>query len=153
MIISANTSCPICQQLASIAAGSNPRYIATLDHCAVILHDQQGQRGWCVLQLREHIEHLADLPLAVQREIFGEVAQIAGAVRRVTGCQRINYECLGNMAAHVHWHIIPRYASDFDVKSPVWGFPPAVLSVSLDGEEQVRLISELRTAIAATGAD
>ncbi len=149
MTTTAIASCSICQQLASISAGLHPRYIAMLDHCAVVLHDQQGQRGWCVLQLREHIEHLADLPLAVQREVFGEVALTAGAVRAVTGCRRINYECLGNVAAHVHWHIIPRYATDFDVKAPVWGFPPAAIGTVLDAADQASLIGDLQAAIVA----
>ena len=140
-------SCPICQQLASISAGAHPRYIATLDHCAVVLHDQQGQRGWCVLQLREHIEHLADLPLAVQQEVFGEVARVAGAVRAITGCRRINYECLGNVAAHVHWHVIPRYETDHDPRTPVWGFPPALLAANLEPNEESALTTSIREAL------
>jgi diadenosine tetraphosphate (Ap4A) HIT family hydrolase len=139
--------CPICQQVESAHAGTHPRHITTLPHCSVVLHDQQGQRGWCVLQLRSHAEHLADLPVSQQQEIFGEVAAVAAAIRTVTGCTRINYECLGNIAHHIHWHIIPRYPTDENPRAAVWGFQPETLGRTLDPADQTALIAAIRSAI------
>ena len=37
---------------------------------------------------------------------------MAAAIRAVFDPKRINYECLGNIQPHVHWHLIPRYEGD-----------------------------------------
>ena len=34
---------------------------------------------------------------------------------------KINLATLGNMVAHVHWHVIPRFADDPHFPQPVWG--------------------------------
>lgn len=144
--------CVICQQIERVQEGTHPGLIAQLPLCNVVLHTQQGQRGWCVLHLREHHEHLAELPLAVQADIFTEVALVAGVVRSVTGCRRINYECLGNVAAHVHWHIIPRYTTDHDVRAPVWGFPSSVLDAPIDEPTRAALIARIAAALRTTAS-
>ena len=33
---------------------------------------------------------------------------------------KVNLASLGNMVAHVHWHVIPRYADDACFPNPVW---------------------------------
>lgn len=79
----------------------------------------------CVL--REHAEHLDELSLAAQSAVFAEVARVARAVRRVVRARtghapRINYECLGNVVPHVHWHVIPRHRDDPTPRATVWGW-------------------------------
>lgn len=143
-------SCPLCDKVAS------PDRLVRLAECDVFLGDNQGCPGWCVLVLREHAEHMADLPEARQRAIFGEVALVAGAIRRVFpasgrggGPPRINYECLGNQVPHVHWHVIPRHADDPDPRNAVWAWDSATLRGSMTPDARAALSANLRTALQA----
>ncbi|MDX2130710.1 MAG: HIT family protein [Planctomycetota bacterium] len=144
-------TCPLCER----PTRDESFRIATLDRCEVVLGENQGCRGWCVLVLREHVEHLDELSLDAQREVFGEVARVARAIRVVFagagaggGPPRINYECLGNQVAHVHWHVIPRHADDPDPRSPVWGWDAARLRGDMDDAARAALALRLRVALA-----
>ena len=33
---------------------------------------------------------------------------------------KMNHACLGNVDAHVHWHLIPRYESEADHRNHPW---------------------------------
>jgi len=112
-----------------------------------MLHEQQGLPGWCVLWLKDHREHLSDLSPAVQAAIFGEVARVAGAIRAVVKPRRINYECLGNVTAHVHWHVIPRYQTDPEPRAPIWGWPKPQLDGNMPPEVRIKLAANLRAAL------
>lgn len=147
-------SCPLCEQVRRCRGEGDPSFIAALPHSFVVLGSNQGLRGWCVLILREHREHLAELPSEVQREVFGEVARVAAAIRAVFpssgidgGPPRINYECLGNQVNHVHWHVIPRHADDPDLRNAVWGIPAETLRGTMGEIERRALVEELRGAI------
>jgi diadenosine tetraphosphate (Ap4A) HIT family hydrolase len=120
----------------------------------VLLGDNQGCPGWCVLLLKEHHEHLADLQLQRQLGIFAEVSRIAAAIRSVfptsgknSAPPRINYECLGNLVPHIHWHIIPRHADDPDPTKAVWTWPDSQLKGAMTQEERTTLITKLRAAL------
>lgn len=128
--------------------------IAAMPRTYVVLGSNQGLHGWCVLILREHREHLSDLPREEQLAIFDEVSRVAGAIRAVFptsgidgGPPRINYECLGNQVNHIHWHVIPRHASDPDPKNAVWGIPAESLKGSMSDDEKRSLVERLRGAL------
>lgn len=150
--MSARPACPACRRLASIGRADSdwaPYFIAELQETAVYLHEHQRYEGWCVLFLKEHAEHLADLPVERQSRIFADVARVAGAVRAAFNPRRINYECLGNQLAHVHWHVIPRYAApaDPDPTETVWVRPAAERNAGVSPERAANLIEQLRRAL------
>jgi diadenosine tetraphosphate (Ap4A) HIT family hydrolase len=33
---------------------------------------------------------------------------------------KINYELLGNMVPHIHWHLVPRFTTDPLWPRPIW---------------------------------
>ena len=145
-------SCPLCTAVESRNASS--RYIADLAHTVVFLGERQNPRGWCVLVLKDHAEHLADLQPDTQKEIFGEVAHVAGAIRAVftptVGAMpplRLNYECLGNQVPHIHWHVIPRHADDPDPRSTVWHWDRPTIGPPPDKQALLDLAKRLRTAL------
>ncbi len=140
-------ACPLCERSQQILAGRFPGHVKTLDHTHVVLSENQGCPGWCVLILKNHADHLADLPSAAQTAIFSEVSRVAAAIRAVYGPLRINYECLGNQVAHVHWHVIPRHASDPDPRNPVWGWPADRLRGSLTTDQRDDLARRLAAAL------
>jgi diadenosine tetraphosphate (Ap4A) HIT family hydrolase len=61
---------------------------------------------------------------------------------------RINYECLGNQVAHVHWHVIPRHASDPDPRNAVWGWSPPALRGAMSDTDRLELALALRLRLA-----
>lgn len=138
--------CPLCDRLRS----EDRLVVADLSLARVVLGDNQGCAGWCVLLLKSHIEHLDVLPVELQAALFGEVAAVARAIRSVFaksgaggGSPRINYECLGNQAAHIHWHVIPRHADDPDPRNAVWGWPVERLKGSMTGAEREELAKRI----------
>ncbi len=144
--------CPMCQRLGQIQ--SDPSFIAEMQTSYAVLGDNQGTRGWCVLLLKEHHEHLADLPVTRQPLIFFDVARLAAAIRSVFptsgkdgGPPRINYECLGNLVPHVHWHIIPRHADDPEPTKAVWGWSEERLRGEMSAEARGELVLKLREAL------
>ncbi|MBL9002322.1 MAG: HIT domain-containing protein [Phycisphaerae bacterium] len=146
-------SCPLCQTLTS--AKANPHYLAELGESVVLLGENQGCPGWCVLIAKDHIEHLAEWPRDRQARLFDDVARVAAAVRAAFpgggaggGPVRINYECLGNQVAHVHWHVIPRHADDPTPRQAVWGWTPEQLRGGMTATQRVALALQLRERIA-----
>jgi diadenosine tetraphosphate (Ap4A) HIT family hydrolase len=146
--------CEICARAERIRRGQDPLLIAELGETYTVLGDNQGCPGWCVLLLKEHREHLAELPQERQERIFGEAARVAAAIRAVFpasgkggGPPRINYECLGNVVPHIHWHIIPRHGGDPEPMKPVWGWPAEQLRGSLSDVQRAALAHRLGEAI------
>ncbi len=146
--------CELCLVLPELERGSRPQLIAELRETFAVLADNQGCRGWCVAILKDHVEHMADLPAEREMRVFEDVARIAAAIRDVFhdsgkdgGPPRINYECLGNLVPHVHWHVIPRHADDPEPTRPVWGWPDERLRGTMSEEERRELIAKLRAAL------
>jgi diadenosine tetraphosphate (Ap4A) HIT family hydrolase len=139
--------CSACTRVAAIAEGKNPDFIATLSESHVTLADEQAYRGYCILLLKDHHDHLDQLPLDRQARLWEDVARVASVVRRELEPARLNYACLGNLVTHVHWHVIPRHADDPEPKHPIWVRPLAERRVTLADAERRELIAKLRRAL------
>lgn len=146
--------CPLCRTVEAIRDGDRAALIAELDETYALLGENQGSRGWCVLILKQHAEHLADLDPPRQQRIWSDVARVAGAIRRAFphsgrggGPPRINYECLCNLVPHIHWHLIPRHADDPEPAKPVWHWPEPQLRGQLSAEGRAALVAQLRAAL------
>ena len=142
------TDCSACQRIAQCRAGTNPFFIAELSESVVVLHDHQSYEGWCVLLLKDHAEHLHVLSIERQQRLAADVGRVAAAIATVFSPNRINYECLGNQLAHVHWHVIPRYSAprDPDAKNVVWVRPAGELQCSVEAKKRDEMILRLQTA-------
>lgn len=141
-------SCPLCGVARACERGQHESHLASLEESYAILGENQGAPGWCVLVLKEHLDHLAELPAARQLALWRDVARVAAAVRAVFGPVRLNYECLGNVVAHVHWHVIPRHADDPTPRQTVWGWSQDQLRGEMTPVQLGELRDQLRTAIA-----
>ena len=140
-------ACTGCTRIEAIQQKRNPDFVATLSESHVTLADEQAYRGYCILYLKDHADHLADLPLERQVRLYEDVARVAAAVRRECAPARINYACLGNLLTHVHWHVIPRYADDPEGQHPIWVRPLAERRQALPEAERRDLIQRLRKAL------
>lgn len=114
------SDCEICRRLDDARAGRHAGLVAELDAGVAVMGDSQFFRGYCVLWCKTPATELHELPRATRARYLEEMTQLAEAVWRATGCHKLNYECLGNVVPHLHFHVFPRRLSDPDVKAPVW---------------------------------
>lgn len=144
----ARGDCPACSRLDRARRGDDPFFLCTRRESAVLLHKHQSYRGWCSLFLLEHVEHLNQLSRARQAAFWEDVMDVADAIVRAFGPVRLNYENLGNVVPHVHWHVIPRYAApiDPDPGSTVWVRPEAERDCGCSDALRAELMERLRTA-------
>jgi diadenosine tetraphosphate (Ap4A) HIT family hydrolase len=141
--------CAACDRIRLADEGRNPDFVAKLSESYVTLADEQAYRGYCILLLRDHHEHLSQLPLERQLRLFEDVAHVARAIDRELAPKRLNYACLGNLLTHIHWHVTPRYADDPEAQHPIWVRPLSERRLALPEAERRDLIARLRRALGA----
>mgnify|MGYP001197269282 FL=1 len=109
-------TCKACQ-------GTWPRadhFIADLGLSQAYLHDDQFFKGWTVVVFRRHATELFQLAPTERMQLMEEVSLVAKTLAQVFEARKINYELLGNQLPHIHWHLIPRLATDPAPLEPVW---------------------------------
>jgi diadenosine tetraphosphate (Ap4A) HIT family hydrolase len=145
----AERPCGICASIETIRAGKAPNLIAELDNSYVVLGDAQFYRGYCILFAKHHARELFELPRHEAAALADELRSVAEAIHSVTKPLKLNYECLGNLEAHVHWHVFPRYASEEEKlrHAPVWERPASERMRKLEALDERALMASLRTAI------
>ncbi|MDF0676865.1 MAG: HIT family protein [Nitrospira sp.] len=121
-------------------------FITDLGLSKVYLHDDQFFPGWTVMVFQRHATELFQLAPTERFQLIEEVSRVAKTVADVYQAKKMNYELLGNRLPHIHWHIIPRLASDPAPLEPVWHVPhsPVFLTESALDEAINRLAYPLR---------
>ncbi|ODT56608.1 MAG: histidine triad (HIT) protein [Methylobacterium sp. SCN 67-24] len=77
---------------------------------------------WLILvPQRPGIEELHDLTPLDQAMLTFESNMVAHALKRSTGCTKINTGALGNIVRQLHIHVIARTEGDAGWPGPVWG--------------------------------
>ena len=89
--------------------------------CRVIRVDEPGYPGFCRVIWNSHVREMSDLDAADRAHCMAVVFGVEQALRKLMHPDKINVASLGNMVAHVHWHVIPRFADDPHFPQPVWG--------------------------------
>ena len=133
--------CPMCRRWESDAE----LRIAELDHSYVILNRDQFFPGYTLLFSKNHLTELFHLDRRVRGELMEEVSRTAKALFDVFRPDKINYELLGNMVPHMHWHLVPRFASEKVWPRPIWAEPHDELF--LTPEEYRRSIAQIQEAL------
>lgn len=77
--------------------------------------------AFCRVILQRHAREMTDLSDVERAEMMRIVFAAEQAQRRLLEPDKINLACFGNMVAHVHWHVIPRFRMDPHYPNPVWG--------------------------------
>jgi diadenosine tetraphosphate (Ap4A) HIT family hydrolase len=75
-----------------------------------------------------------------------EVNAVAKALFETFQPTKINYELLGNMVPHMHWHLVPRYTTDSLWPRPIWSeaHDPELQSVNEYASRMALIQSVLR---------
>jgi len=122
-----------------------PLRIAEMKHCLVMLNRDQFFPGYTLVFTREHVTELFHLDRAARQEVMEEVNSVAAALHRVFQPTKMNYELLGNMVPHMHWHLVPRFSGDPLWPRPIWSEPHQ--DKTLSSEEYAERILLIKNAL------
>jgi len=114
--------------------------------CRVVYVEDPDYPGFCRIIWKTHIREMSDLNATDRAHCMHVVFTVEQVLRTTMHPDKINLACLGNMVAHVHWHVIPRFADDPHFPQPIWaerqrpaaplrqGADPAALAAALSAE-------------------
>jgi len=133
--------CPMCRRWDE----ESDLRIIQLKHSFVTLNRDQFFPGYVLLFSKTHVTELFHLPRQVRAELMDEVSLVSEALHDVFRPDKINYELLGNMVPHMHWHLVPRFASEPLWPRPIWAEPHE--EVLLSPDEYRDRIEQIRKAL------
>jgi diadenosine tetraphosphate (Ap4A) HIT family hydrolase len=91
----------------------------------------QPTLGATVLSLRRHAASFADVAAEEMADLAAAVAAVERVTRRAFSHDKINYLMLMMVDPHVHFHVLPRYATErrfaeLEWKDAAWPGPPSL---------------------------
>ena len=108
------TACELCDQAGGEVVFQHPLL-------RVVLVDDPLYPGFCRVIWQQHAREMTDLVPTDRSLLMTVVCKVEQAQREVMEPHKINLASLGNMAPHVHWHVIPRFEDDAHFPQPIWG--------------------------------
>lgn len=120
--------CLICDRIEMIKNGTNPYFVKELETGYVVIGDHQHFKGYTLFLCKQHRTELFYLDKEYSSKFMNEMVLVAEAVKNAFEAEKINYECLGQGDAHLHWHISPRRMGDIESYGnkgvgPIWWYP------------------------------
>lgn len=88
--------------------------------CRVVLVGDRDYAGFCRVILNRHVSEMTDLDAVTRHRLMRVVFAAEQALRETMQPAKINLASLGNRVAHLHWHVIARFADDRHFPDSVW---------------------------------
>ncbi len=124
--------CLICDRIEMIKNGENPYFVRELETGYAVIGDHQYFKGFTLFLCKTHETELFRLDRDFKMKFLEEMSLVAQAASVAFGADKMNYELLGMVDAHLHWHLYPRKNGDLNGygnngKGPVWWLPMNVM--------------------------
>ena len=139
------TDCPLCQQ-------DGGQLVWRGDKLRVIRADEAGFPAFYRVVWNDHVAEFSDLSALDRAHCMEVVVQVERALRQHLQPTKINLATLGNMVAHLHWHVIARFDWDSHFPAPVWAAAQRGRDVVQDAAVRGRLAAveaQLRESLGA----
>ncbi len=107
-------TCELCATAGGVVLWQDAR-------CRVVQVEDADYPGFCRVIWNTHVREMSDLDPVDRAHCMHVVLAVEQALRTALAPAKINLASLGNMVAHVHWHVIPRFTDDPHFPQPVWG--------------------------------
>ena len=130
-------SCVLCE-------GPGGRLVFEAPKFRVIHAEEAGFPAFYRVVWRHHVAEFSDLDAADRVHCMEAVAVVEQCLREHLSPTKINLAALGNMVAHLHWHVIARFDWDTHFPAPVWAAPQR----ERDAGREARIVDQ-RTALEA----
>lgn len=106
-------TCPLCDSDGGTLIWSGAKL-------RVIRAQEAGFPGFYRVVWKAHVAEFSDLSAADRSLCMEAVTVVERVLREQLSPTKINLAALGNMVAHLHWHVIARYDWDSHFPAPVW---------------------------------
>ncbi len=90
--------------------------ICELETSKVYLFKEQSHKGRVIVAHRKHVGDMNELTAEERSAYFEDVARVARALQAVFKPDKINYGAYGDTGHHLHFHLVPKYAEQYE-----WG--------------------------------
>lgn len=107
-------TCPMCVK------PEKKLLIAELSVSKLYLNPNQRWLGYSYAVFKDHVTDLHLLSEADSNAYYQDMMRAANAIVKAFHPDKMNFDNLGNVVPHLHWHIIPRYAGDANWRNPPW---------------------------------
>lgn len=136
------TDCELCD-----SAGGETLWQDEL--CRVVLVEDRDYPAFCRVILNQHVSEMTDLDAKTRQRLMRVVFAVEQALRELLQPAKINLASLGNMVAHLHWHVIARFADDRHFPASVWSEPRrAGVARTVDRADLKQALRKLLPAVA-----
>ena len=88
------------------------------DFCRVVRPAVDGYPGFLRVIVNRHVKEMTDL--AERERLMRVVFACEAVLRKLYQPAKVNLASLGNIAPHVHWHVIARFADDAHFPDAIW---------------------------------
>ena len=105
--------CPLCQQ-------DGGTLVWCGEKLRVIRAGELGFPAFYRVVWNAHVAEFSDLDAAERAHCMDVVVQVEQVLRQHLQPTKINLATLGNMVAHLHWHVVARFGWDSHFPGPVW---------------------------------
>ncbi len=95
--------------------------VAALGLCELRLMNDARWPWLILVPRRAGLTEIHDLTPLDQTLLTFEAGIVAEALKKITGCDKINTGALGNIVRQLHLHVIARREGDAGWPGPVWG--------------------------------
>ncbi|MGE4241815.1 HIT family protein [Ramlibacter sp.] len=106
--------CPLCESAGGTLLVRTPRW-------RLIRADEAGFPAFYRVVWNAHVAEFSELSADERRDCMEAVATVEAVLRRHLRPTKVNLAALGNMVAHLHWHVVARFEWDSHFPTPVWG--------------------------------
>jgi diadenosine tetraphosphate (Ap4A) HIT family hydrolase len=111
-------NCELCEQVGGVPLWRD-------EFCRVVRVASDEFPAFCRVILARHVREMTDLAAPERERLMRVVFACEQALREVVRPHKVNLASLGNQVAHLHWHVIARFADDSHFPDPVWAPRPA----------------------------
>jgi len=136
--VSAAPGCVLCE-------GPGGRLVFEGAKLRVIHAQEAGFPAFYRVVWAAHAPEFSDLDAADRTLCMEAVVRVEQCLRDALAPTKLNIAALGNMVAHLHWHVIARFADDSHFPGSVW----AGAQRERDAEREAQVAASLPAAEAA----
>ena len=141
----AQAGCPLCE-------GTGGQLVWQGPHARVIRAQEEGFPAFYRVVWTAHAAEFSDLSAVERTECMELVTSVERVLRAQLSPTKINLAALGNMVAHLHWHVIARYDWDSHFPGSVWAAAQRPRDLAREAAVQAQLEATDRALAAALQA-